>query len=105
MTAVPVPFAGVRPAHGFPSYEAARRDVFAAAFVDDVTCTDCRDTRLDAASRRCEGCGVTGCECVVIPTRNLCDRWSGGDLCEDCAATYTCNGRCPDCDPPDPRDF
>jgi hypothetical protein len=73
-----------------------------AEFLADVSCAECGWTREDAA--RCEGCNVLGCRCLVVASRDLCDRYSGGDLCEDCIPTYTCAGRCPDCDPPDPRD-
>jgi hypothetical protein len=73
-----------------------------AEFLADVACADCGWTRADAA--RCEGCNATGCRCEITASRDLCDRYSGGDLCEECIAVYTCSGRCPDCDPPDPRD-
>ncbi len=72
-------------------------------FLDNVECADCGEGRQD--QRRCDACSVEGCRCEITPSRELCDRWSGGDLCQDCADTYTCAGRCPDCDPPDPRDF
>lgn len=53
---------------------------------------------------RCDACSTPHLYDDLLEPHQLCPDWTGGDLCADCAKTMTCNGRCPECDPPDPKD-